>query len=184
MPHRKCRTHLRMRLLLVHNILLGRLTHPETNVASKAEKCYRGPKASADPPLGARRPFCEQTRMVRTTREHSIFTLWKADINETTKEVARPLYIGYINIMNVVAMPTILVLHVGVSGHNVPCHCDCMFPRGSYHAHLRARQVCGALLPGLDVWRAFATPPSKTKKPPTVPQCDHVYTPPYIHIMW
>ena len=50
--------------------------------------------------------------------------------------------------VNVVAVTTILVLHVGVVGHHVPCHYDFMFPRRSYHARLRARAVWEALPPG------------------------------------
>ena len=52
-----------------------------------------------------------------------------------------------LNRVNVVAVTTILVLHVGVIGHHVPCHYDFMFPRRSYHARLRARGVWGALPP-------------------------------------
>ena len=39
--------------------------------------------------------------------------------------------------VNVAAVTTILVLHVGVIGHHVPCHHDFMFPCRSYHAGLR-----------------------------------------------
>ena len=39
-----------------------------------------------------------------------------------------------LNRVNVVAVTTILVLHVGVIGHHIPCHYDFMFPRRSYHA--------------------------------------------------
>ena len=52
-----------------------------------------------------------------------------------------------LNRVNVVAVTTILVLHVGVIGHHVPCRYDFMFPRRSDHARLRAREVRGALPP-------------------------------------
>ena len=64
----------------------------------------------------------------------AILTLFKANAKETTKEVARPkaappllwcsLCILALNRVNVVAVTTILVLHVGVIGHHVPCHYD------------------------------------------------------------
>ena len=57
-------------------------------------------------------------------------------------------FVMALNRVNVVAVTTILVLHVGVIGHHVPCHYDFMFPRRSYHARLRARGVRGALPPG------------------------------------
>ena len=66
----------------------------------------------------------------------------------TTEEVPRPYgrgtssvvsFVLALNRVNVVAVTTILVLHVGVIGHHVPCHYDFMFPRRSYHARLRAR---------------------------------------------
>ena len=56
------------------------------------------------------------------------FNLFKANIQRW-----RPLAL---NRVNVVAVTTILVLHVGVIGHPVPCHYDFMFPRRSYHARL------------------------------------------------
>ena len=62
------------------------------------------------------------------------------------------------NRVNVVAVTTILVLHVGVIGHHVPCHYDFMFPRRSYHARLRARGVQGALPPGRGVWGGLRPP--------------------------
>ena len=70
----------------------------------------------------------------------------------TTKEVARPYgcatsfvvsFVLAVNRMNVVAVTTILVVHVGVIEQHVPCHYDFMFPRHSYHARLRARRVQG-----------------------------------------
>ena len=63
----------------------------------------------------------------------------------------RHLCILALNRVNVVAVTTILVLHVGVIGHHVPCRYDFMFPRRSYHARLRARGVRGALPPGRGV---------------------------------
>ena len=50
--------------------------------------------------------------------------------------------------LNVGAVTTILVLHVGVIGHHVPFQYDFMFPRRSYHA----RGGQGAL--PLGVWEA------------------------------
>ena len=66
------------------------------------------------------------------------FTLFTANTTETTKEVARlkaslatsfvvadkgrHFCILALNRVNVVAVTTILVLHVGVIGHHVPCH--------------------------------------------------------------
>ena len=41
-----------------------------------------------------------------------------------------------LNRVNVVAVTTILVLHVGVIGHHVPFHYDFMFPRRSYQHHV------------------------------------------------
>ena len=38
-----------------------------------------------------------------------------------------------LNRVNTVAVTTILVLHVGVIGHHVPCRHDVMFPRRLYH---------------------------------------------------
>ena len=85
---------------------------------------------------------CAQSRMARTAREHealmarnmmsnhtcsdrplptckasivvtgTIFTLFKANTKETTKEVARPNILA-LNRVNIVAVTTILVLHVG-----------------------------------------------------------------------
>ena len=51
-----------------------------------------------------------------------------------------------LNMVNVVAVTTILVLHVGVIGYHVPRHYDFMFPRRAYHARLRGRGVQGALM--------------------------------------
>ena len=85
----------------------------------------------------------------------------------TTKEVPRPYgrgtsfvvsFVLALNRVNVVAVTTILVLHVGVIGHHVPCHYDFMFPRRSYHARLRARGVRGALPPGRGVWGGLRPP--------------------------
>ena len=45
-----------------------------------------------------------------------------------------------LNSANAIAMTTILVLHVGVIGHDVPCHYDLMFLRRSFHARLRAQE--------------------------------------------
>ena len=98
---------------------------------------------------------------------HWTFTLFEANIQRwrplaaTTKEVPRPYgrgtsfvvsFVLALNRVNVVAVTTILVLHVGLIGHHVPCHYDFMFPRRSYHAHLRAREVREALPPGRGVW--------------------------------
>ena len=63
-----------------------------------------------------------------------------------------------LNRVNIVAVTTILVLHVGVIGHHVPCRYDFMFPRRSYHARLRARGVWGALPPGRGVWGGLRPP--------------------------
>ena len=93
-----------------------------------------------------------------------------------------------LNRVNVVAVTTILVLHVGVIGHHVPCRYDFMFPRRSDHARLRARGVRGALPPGRGVWRGLrppqasrrvwgAAPPNvRSKKVSVVPQHDHIDT--------
>ena len=68
----------------------------------------------------------------------------------TTEEVPRPYgrgtssvvsFVLALNRVNVVAVTTILVLHVGVIGHHVPCHYDFMFLRRAHHARLRAREV-------------------------------------------
>ena len=88
----------------------------------------------------------------------------------TTEEVPRPYgrgtssvvsFVLALNRVNVVAVTTILVLHVGVIGHHVPCHYDFMFTRRSYHARLRARVVRGPLPPGRGVWGVWeaARPP-------------------------
>ena len=76
------------------------------------------------------------------------------------------------NRVNVVAVTTILVLHVGVIGHHVPCHYDFMFPRRSYHVRLRARGVWGALPPGRGVWGGLHPPQGRSgvwgaARPPT-----------------
>ena len=85
----------------------------------------------------------------------------------TTKEVPRPYgrgtsfvvsFVLALNRVNVVAVTTILVVHVGVIGHHVPCHYDFMFPRRSYHARLRARGVRGALPRGRGFWGPSALP--------------------------
>ena len=69
------------------------------------------------------------------------------------KEVARPYgcatsfvvaFVLALSSVNVVAVTTILVLHVGVIGHHVPCHYDFMFPRRAYNARLRARVQGGS----------------------------------------
>ena len=67
----------------------------------------------------------------------------------------RHLCILALNRVNVVAVTTILVLHVGVIGHHVPCRYDFMFPRRSYHARLRARGDQGGCPPGGGVWESF-----------------------------
>ena len=67
-------------------------------------------------------------------------------------------FVSALNRVNVVAVTTILVLHVGVIGHHVPCHYDFMFTRRAYHARLRARGVREALPPGRGVWGGFAPP--------------------------
>ena len=76
---------------------------------------------------------CKTSTVVTAT----IFTSFKTNTKETRKEVARPkaaspllwwrrqaatLCILALNRVNVVAVTTILVLHVGVIGHHVPCH--------------------------------------------------------------
>ena len=79
----------------------------------------------------------------------------------TTEEVPRPYgrgtssvvsFVLALNGVNVVAVTTILVLHVDVIGHDVPCHYDFMFPRRADYARVRARRVWGALPPGRGVW--------------------------------
>ena len=69
------------------------------------------------------------------------FTLFEANTKETAQEVASNgchLCVLALTRVNVVAVTTILVLHVAVIGHHVPCHYHFMFPRRSYHARLRA----------------------------------------------
>ena len=82
----------------------------------------------------------------------------------TTEDVPRPYgrctfsvvsFVLALNRVNVVAVTTILVLHVGVIGHHVPCHYDFMFPRRPYHARLRARGVREALPPGRGLWEGL-----------------------------
>ena len=55
-----------------------------------------------------------------------IFTIFKANTKETTTEVGRPkarhLCMLALNRVNIAAVTTILVLHVGVIGHHVPRH--------------------------------------------------------------
>ena len=60
--------------------------------------------------------------------------------------------------MNVVAVTTILVLHVGVIGHHVPRQSCFMFPRRTITARLRAKRVWGALTPRREVWGAYSAP--------------------------
>ena len=60
-----------------------------------------------------------------------------------------------LNRLNVFAVATLLVLHLGVTGHHVPCHYDFMFRRRSHYALLSARR--GARGRGW-VWGAFARP--------------------------
>ena len=101
------------------------------------------------------------------------FTLFKANTRETTKKVPRPqgrgtsfvvaanghhLSILALNRVNVVAVATIQVLHVGVIGHHVPCRCDFMFSCRSYHARLRTRGIWGALPSGRGVWGGLRLP--------------------------
>ena len=57
--------------------------------------------------------------------------------------------------VNVVAVTTMLVLHVGAIGHHVPCRWDLMFPCRSCHARLRASGFRGALASGREVWAPF-----------------------------
>ena len=80
-----------------------------------------------------------------------MFTLFKANTKEATKEVARPkaappllwwrptaaTFVLALNSVNFVAVTTILVLHVCVIGHHVPCRYDFMLSRPSYHARPR-----------------------------------------------
>ena len=63
-----------------------------------------------------------------------------------------------LNRVNVVAVTTILVLQVCVIGHHVPCHYDFMFPRRSYHARLRAKEVYEALPPKREVSGSLQPP--------------------------
>ena len=68
-----------------------------------------------------------------------------------------------LNRVNVIAVTTILVLHVGVIGHHVPCHYDLMFPHRSYHARLRARGVQGSLPPRRGLRGSLCFPPEGSK---------------------
>ena len=63
-----------------------------------------------------------------------------------------------LNRVNVVAVTTILVLHVGVIGHHVSRQSCFMFPRRTITARLRARGVQGALPPGRGVWGGLRPP--------------------------
>ena len=85
----------------------------------------------------------------------------------TTEEVPRPYgrgtssvvsFVSAVNGVNVVAVTTILVLHVGVIGHHVPRRYDFMFPRRAYHARLAPGWVWGPCFPGGGFGRAFAPP--------------------------
>ena len=85
----------------------------------------------------------------------------------TTEEVPRPYgrgtssvvsFVMALNRVNVVAVTTILVLHVGVIGHHVPCRYDFMFPSRSYHARLRARGGPWRLAPQAKAGGAFGPP--------------------------
>ena len=55
-------------------------------------------------------------------------------------------------------MITILVLHVGIIEHHVPCQSYFMLPRCTITARLRARGNWGYLPAGRAVWGAFAAP--------------------------
>ena len=79
-------------------------------------------------------PTCK-TRIVVTA---TTVTLIKANTQSRGTSFVVPFVLA-LNRVNVVTVTTILVLHVGVIGHHVPCHYDFMFPRRSYHARLRAR---------------------------------------------
>ena len=46
-----------------------------------------------------------------------------------------------LNKVNVIAVTIILVLHVGVIGHYIPCRYDFMFPRRLYHVRSRPRAL-------------------------------------------
>ena len=70
----------------------------------------------------------------------------------------RQLCILALNKVKVVAVTTILVLHVRVIGHHVPWRYDFMFPRRSCHVRLRARGDRRALPPRWRVWGAFGPP--------------------------
>ena len=85
----------------------------------------------------------------------------------TTKELPRldghgtsfvVFFVLAVNWVNVVAVTAMLVLHVGVIGHRVPCHYVFMFPRRSYHARLRARGVREPCPLGEGSGEAFAPP--------------------------
>ena len=82
--------------------------------------------------------------VLKSVDQATTFNLFKANTKESTKEVPRArgrgtsfvaaangrhLCILALNRVNVVAVTTILVLHVGVIGHQVPCHYYFMFPR-------------------------------------------------------
>ena len=66
-----------------------------------------------------------------------------------------------LNSVNIVAVTTIIVVHVGVIGYHVPRQSCFMFPRRSCNARLRARGVWGGVQPpqgSRGVWGA-ARPP-------------------------
>ena len=63
-----------------------------------------------------------------------------------------------LNRVNVVAVTTILVLHVGVIGHHVPRQSCFMFPRRTITARLRAKRVWDALTLRRGVWGAYSAP--------------------------
>ena len=63
-----------------------------------------------------------------------------------------PTVVLALNRVNVVAVITILVVHVDVIGHHAACHDDFTFSRRSYHARWRARGVRGASPPEREVW--------------------------------
>ena len=86
-----------------------------------------------------------------TDMEDTIFMLFKANIvaavGRQHKRGAVVSFVLALNRVSVVAVTTILVLHVGVIGLPVPCHYAFMFPRRAYHARVRARVVWGTLSP-------------------------------------
>ena len=117
-------------------------------------------------PLPSLEPPCTQARMVRAAREHEVIMARNLMSNHTDMQDKycghsndiKPIQSQYkgnhrrgaaangrhlcmlaLNRVNVVAVTTMRVLHVGVIGRHVPCHYDFMLPRRSYNECLHAR---------------------------------------------